>query len=173
MNPEERENSRLTLAHTMLTSLPRYGLWAEAVREFETPYGTIGFRQAAILWVLRYELLPADEMTPTGFAHFHRIQPSVVTRALSKLEHGGFIERRIDPEDTRVSRISITQQGMDISVYIEQLYVDDLLAALSPISDDEMATLTRSVHILNTIVERLELLRLGRTRRASSGARDS
>ncbi len=169
MTPEEREQSRLTLAHSMLTSLPKFGLWAETVREFDTPHGAIGFRQAAILWVLRYELLPADEMTPTGFAHFHRIQPSVVTRALAKLEHGGYIERTIDPEDTRVSRISITPQGMDISIHIEQLYIDDLLTALSPISDDDIAALRRTVVTLNTIAERLDLLRLGRTRRASQG----
>lgn len=173
MTPDERDASRLDLAHSMLNSLPRFGRWAESVREFETPHGTIGYRQASILWVLRFELLPPDEMTPTGFAHFHRVQPSVVTRALSKLEHAGFVERTIDVQDTRVSRISITPQGTAISVYIEQLYLDDLLCALEPVSDTEIATLHQAVAFLNDIAERLELLRLGRTRRAANGGDES
>ncbi len=170
MTAPEQETARLSLAHTMLNSLPRFGRWAEMVREFETPYGTIGYRQAGILWVLRFGLLPPEEMTPTGFAHFHRVQPSVVTRALAKLEHGGFIERTTDPDDTRVSRISITPQGTAISVYVEQLYIDDLLAALAPVSDCDIGGLLEAVATLDTIVERLELLRLGRTRRAPAFA---
>jgi DNA-binding MarR family transcriptional regulator len=169
MTPEEREQSRVALAHIMLTSLPRFGEWAESVREFVTPFGTIGYRQAAILWALRYELLPPQEMTPTGFATFHRIQPSVVTRALAKLEHGGFIERTTDRADTRVSRISITPQGTEISLYIEQLYIGDLLTAIEPVSDDDIPALRQSVETLNAIIERLDLLRLGRTRRAPVG----
>lgn len=172
MSPDERERSRLALAYSMLTSLPKYGHWAESVREFQTPYGAIGYRQAAILWVLRHNLLPPDEMTPTGFAHLHRVQPSVVTRALAKLEQGGFIERTIDLEDTRVSRIAITPQGSEISVYIEKLYVEELLTALAPISDDEIALLRQSVETLNAIAEQLDLLRLGRTRRAGLSAGD-
>jgi DNA-binding MarR family transcriptional regulator len=166
MIAEEREPSRLSLAFTMLTALPRFGLWAEGVREFETPYGTIGYRQAAILWILRYELLPPNEMTPSGFACFHRVQPSVVTRALAKLEHAGFIERHTDPDDSRVSRISITSQGMAISVFIEQIYMDDLIAALAPVPDAEIEALRQSVETLNQVVVRLELLRLGRSARA-------
>ena len=170
MTGNERNYARLSLAHTMLNSLPRFGRWAESVSEFKTPYGTIGYRQAGILWVLRFELLPPDEMTPTCLAHFHRVQPSVITRALAKLEHGGYIERSVDQDDTRVSRISITPLGTQISVYIEQLYIDDLLTALSPVSDGDIATLQDAVATLNGIAERLELLRLSRTRRAPATA---
>jgi DNA-binding MarR family transcriptional regulator len=166
MTADEREHARLSLAHTMLSSLPRFGRWAESVSEFKTPHGTIGYRQAGILWVLRFALLPPDEMTPTCLAHFFRVQPSVITRALAKLEHGGFITRSIDLDDTRVSRISITPQGTAISVYVEQLYIDDLLAALAPVSDCDIDGLLEAVATLDIIVERLEMLRLGRTRRA-------
>lgn len=166
MPTDELAQSRLALAKIMLDALPRFGQWADTVREFDTPYGTIGNRQAAILWVLRNELLPPEGMTPTGFAHLHRVQPSVVTRALAKLEHAGFIERTIDVHDSRVSHISITPQGRSISAFIEQLYIDDLLAALCPVPDDDLATLHRSVAILNDVAERLDLLRVGRTKRA-------
>jgi DNA-binding MarR family transcriptional regulator len=166
MDGAPRVESRRNLAFAMLTQLPKYGIWAESMREFETPYGTIGYRQAAILWVLRYQLLAPDEMTPTGFASFHRIQPSVVTRALAKLEQSGFIERTIDPADTRVSHISITEVGTAISRYIEQLYMDDLLTALVIVPDAQLGELERSVALLNRIVDDLDQRRLGRTRRA-------
>ncbi len=169
MTDERRDASRLALARMMLDALPRFGHWADSMREFETPFGAIGYRQAAILWVLRYQLLPPDEMTPTGFANFFRIQPSVVTRALAKLECGGYIARTIDPQDTRVSRIAITPAGHAISVHIERLYVDDLLCALAPIDDAEIDQLQASVELLSSIAERLDLLHLGRTQRAPSG----
>jgi DNA-binding MarR family transcriptional regulator len=151
----------------MLDALPRFGQWADTVREFETPYGTIGYRQAAILWVLRYELLPAHEMTPTGFATFFGVQPSVVTRALAKLEQSGFVERSIDAQDTRVSRIAMTTSGRAISVFVERIYVDDLLAALEPISEDEVARLHQAIETLDEIAGRLDLLRIGRSKRTS------
>jgi DNA-binding MarR family transcriptional regulator len=166
MTAEPRETSRRALAFAMLTQLPRFGIWAESVREFDTPFGTIGYRQASILWVLRFELLPRELMTPTGFATFHRIQPSVVTRALAKLEQHGFIQRAIDPVDTRVSHISITEAGIAISQYIEQLYIDDLLAALAIVPDAELCELERSVAVLSRIVDDLDERRLRRTRRA-------
>lgn len=172
MTHNQRDEPRLALARSMLDSLPKFGHWAEAVREFDTPHGAIGYRQAAILWVLRYGLLPPEEMTPTGFAHFFRVQPSVVTRALAKLECGGYVTRATDRRDTRVSRIAITPQGEAISIAVEQLYVDDLLSALGPISDAEIAQLQASVETLNSIAERLDLLHLGRTQRAPTAPRE-
>lgn len=172
MTPDRWDDSRLTLSYAMLNSLPKFGQWADTVREFETAHGTIGYRQAAILWAMRYELLPPHEMTPTGFAKLHHVQPSVITRALAKLEHAGFVERTINPHDTRVSHISITAQGTAISQSIEQLYLDDLRYALEAVSDEEIATLQQSVVTLNQIADKLDLLRRGRTRRSSTDWND-
>lgn len=171
MTSDEWAQSRFTLARTMLNALPRFGQWADTMREFNTPFGTIGYRQASILWVLRYELIPRSEMTPTGFATFFRVQPSVVTRALAKLEHGEFIVRSIDSHDTRVSHIAISPKGTEISVYIEQLYIDDLMQALCSVPDEDIEALHQSVDTLATVADRLELLHVQRTRRASTSAR--
>lgn len=166
MPDDVREPDRPALAFAMLTQLPRFGNWAEGVREFETPYGTIGYRQASILWILRYGLLPADELTPSGFAIFFRIQPSVVTRALAKLEQSGFIDRSTDKYDTRVCHIGITDAGEEISRYIERLFMDDLLCAMSDIPDDELAGMHHALALLDQIALSLEERRLSRTRRA-------
>lgn len=158
------------LAHAMLTALPKFGIWAQTMREFQTPYGTIGYRQASILWVIRYRLLPPDEMTPTSFASFHRIQPSVVTRALAKLEQGGFICRTVDPADTRVSRIDITETGTLISQYIEEIYMAELLAVLDPLTAEQHHALACAMPVLDAIADDLDRRRLGRTRRAGSSS---
>jgi DNA-binding MarR family transcriptional regulator len=162
---EDSSVDRRSLAFEMLTKLPRFGNWAESMREFETPYGTIGYRQAAILWYIRYQLLPPTELTPTGFATAFRVQPSVITRALTKLEQHGFITRSIDPQDTRVSHIAMTESGAAISIYIEQLYVDDLLDAMSGIPDEQLPELERSLVLLDQIAVRLEQRRESRMRR--------
>ena len=165
------EGAGYALARSILTSLPKFGVWANTVREFATPHGTIGYRQAAILWALRYELLPQSDITPTGLAAFFRIQPSVVTRALAKLEASGFIERAVDPRDTRVSRILITEPGRAVSNYIEQLYIDDILDSTAQLDDAQIDSLKEAVAVLDDIADDLDRKHLGRTRRGPNTCR--
>ncbi len=164
----EEDEERHEVAFAMLTQLPKFGVWAEAIREFATPYGTLGYRQASVLWAIRHGLLLPEELTPTGFATYFRIQPSVVTRALAKLEQSGFIVRSVDAHDTRVSHIATTEAGAAISRYIEQLYIDDLLSTLDDLSDDQLAELKRSLALLDRIADQLDRQRLSRTRRAAT-----
>ena len=154
---------RAELARRMITTLPRFGSWANSIREFQTPYGTVGFRQAAILWVIRHGLLPEDELTPTRLAAFFRVQPSAITRALARLEASGLIERTVDPADSRSVRISITGKGRQISEYVEALFVDDILDSLSVLGDEEVACLRRCLGLLAAIATDLERKRAERT----------
>lgn|GEM_PF-2026924 len=155
MTDQEREQ----LALRMVTSLPRFGLWATAMRDFETPFGKLGFRQMAILWSLRYDLTPGQEMTPSKLAELNGVQPSVITRALDKLEHGGFITRAIDQHDHRSFHIVITQKGKDVGVYVERLYIDDITGSMAALDDDQIAELARNVEIIDDIVTNLEAQR--------------
>jgi DNA-binding MarR family transcriptional regulator len=161
MSDQERER----LAFRMVTSLPKYSNWATTFRDFDTPYGKLGFRQMAILWMLRYEHLPADEITPTRIAAHHHVQPSVVTRALDKLVEGGYITRTHDEVDRRRINIAITDKGREASLYVERLYIDELTDSMSSLDDDQIAELAANVEILDDIVTNLEQRRTeGRTR---------
>jgi hypothetical protein len=67
-----------------------------------------------------------------------------------------------------VSRISITEQGDAISRYIEQLYIEDLLAAIDQIPDEKLDDLAESIAMLDQIADTLEQRRLNRTRRGKT-----
>ena len=152
MNERERYN----LALQMVSELPKWGQWATGFRDFETPWGKVGFRQLAILWALRYEQIPQSEFSPSRLAQLHDVQPSVITRALARLEAGQFIERKRDPNDGRSYRIVMTERGRELSVYVEKLYVDDITSAFARYSDDDLEMLRSSIAKLTQIVSQLE-----------------
>lgn len=164
------ETDRSNLAKKMVGTLPKYGAWANSVREFETPFGTLGFRQAAVLWVLRHQMLPGPEATPTRLARFFGVQPSVMSRALSKLEASGFTVRSTDESDSRISRITITESGTAVSEYVEQLYVDDMIGSTAILTETQVAEMMRCVELLNVIVDDLEKKRVNRSRRGTNPA---
>lgn len=148
------------LAAQMVHTLPGWGLWAIDVRDFETPYGRIGFRQASILWVLRNEAIKEIERTPTGIAKHFGVQNSAITRAVDKLEQGGYLVREVAFEDRRRHYLVLTQKGADISEWIERLYTAPLQEALNELGDDEMAALGTQVDVLEKLLSRIRNLPL-------------
>src|ERR671931_2935394 len=50
-------------------------------------------------------------LTPSRLAEIERIQRPTVTRLLATLEKDGLVQRAADPEDGRVSIVSITREG--------------------------------------------------------------
>lgn len=149
------DDQRLELARRIIVTLPKFGTWANAIRDFETPYGKLGFRQLAILWAIRHNLIPDDELSPTTLAHQQEVRPSVITRALSRLEEGGFLERTMHAHDRRRINLTLTPKGMDVSVYVEKLYLDEILAAMGDPSTEQVARLLASISTLDAIAERL------------------
>lgn len=143
------------LATLMVHTLPGWGLWATDVRDFQTPFGSIGFRQASILWVLRYEELPESERTPTGLARHFGVQNSAITRAVDKLVAGGFVTRMAAPHDRRVQILTITETGQQISVFIEQLYTAPLQGVLEELGEDERSRLSEQLDVLFGVLQRI------------------
>jgi DNA-binding MarR family transcriptional regulator len=132
----------------MVLTLPGFGLWAAAIRDFETPYGSAGIRQLEVLYMLRHELLPPTKPTATALAERFGIQRSVVTRILAKLESAGYIIREPDQRDGRAWQIIITENGRNLSDYVEREYFKEMEAALGDISVGDVACLERCLNIL-------------------------
>lgn len=143
------------LAARMVQTLPSWGVWAVDVRDFKTPYGSIGFRQASILWVLRYRKVPDVERTPTGIAKYFGIQNSAITRAVDKLEQGGYLVREIAFEDRRRHYLVPTQKGEDISMWIERLFTEPLQSVLDELSHEEIAALDMQIDKLFAILQKV------------------
>ena len=148
--------SRTELARYMVATLPAFGHWANSFRDFDTPYGKVGFRQLSVLWAIRYRLIPDDDVSPSRLAEFHDVQRSVITRALAKLESAGFVVRTSDSHDKRRAHIEITQRGRRLSEFVEDLYTREMLASMSFLNDNQIAELRRNVETLGKIVNDLE-----------------
>lgn len=147
---------RRRLAERMAVVLPRFGHWANGFREVSTPHGRVGYRQFSVLWLLRFELLPREELTPTRLADYFDVQPSVMTRCLAKLEAAGLIDRRGDPVDRRRVHISITQSGREVSDYVQSVFTRDMMASMAFLDDMRVGELGRNIETLDTIASDLE-----------------
>ena len=61
-----------------------------------------------------------DGITQTELAESVMIQPATVTNMLQRLERGGFVERRPDIEDQRISRVYTTEKGRDMEEAVQE-----------------------------------------------------
>lgn len=165
------DSARSQLAWQVVAYLPKFGHWAASFRDFDTPYGRVGYRQAGILWVLRYELVPAEEVSPIRLAAYFMVQPSVITGALAKLEAAGLVARTADPKDSRIARIAITEKGRLLSEYVEAFFEDEVRASLEGLDGEELAELQRSVETLGRLADVLLRRRVEKlTRRGLRGS---
>ena len=61
-----------------------------------------------------------EGITQTELAENVKIQPATVTNMLQRLERGGFVERRADTEDQRISRVYTTEKGSNLEHAVQQ-----------------------------------------------------
>jgi DNA-binding MarR family transcriptional regulator len=146
---------RAQLARALVLVLPSFGRWASQIRDFETPYGHAGQRQLEALYMLRHELLEPNTPAATALADYFQIQRSVVTRVLAKLEQAGYIRRTADPRDARAQRIVVTEQGRQLSDFVEQEYFKEMQAALGELPSDDLVCLERAVTLLEGVAQEL------------------
>lgn len=63
------------------------------------------------------------------------VKPATITVTLQRMEKAGFIERRSDPDDLRLSRVFLTDQGTSIRADVEralQQLEDQFFAGFTP-----------------------------------------
>ncbi len=163
VNPRE-------LAQRMLKVLPRFAMMIDATREFDTPHGTVGYRQLSVMYLLRYHLIPTDNVSPSMLAEFYNIKPSVVTRVLAKLEDHGLIVRRPNRSDGRSFHVDLTDKGHEVSVYVEELYLEWMQEALAVIGTAELTKFRETLEQLNRLADELEAGLRRRQHELRSGA---
>ena len=61
-----------------------------------------------------------EGITQTELAENLMIQPATVTNMLQRLEREGFVERRPDSEDQRISRVYTTEKGRDMEGVVQE-----------------------------------------------------
>ncbi|HEV2529857.1 MAG TPA: MarR family transcriptional regulator [Thermomicrobiales bacterium] len=161
---EPADQQRRQLAGRMMQVLPFFGSWTDSVRDQRFGSSNLGHRQIQILYTLRHGLLATDDVTPSALATLFGVQPSVITRVLSRLESSGHITRTVDPRDARSQFIRITPEGYDVSVAVERYYLDSMIESMAFLTDEDLPVLEECMAKLSRIAIGLE-----NRRRASVG----
>lgn len=157
---DEHDDQRVNLANELVITLPAFGRWVSSIWNSETPFGRVSHRQVAILWLLRKRhFMSGLAATASNFAEILSVRKSVVTRVLASLESGGFITRVNVPDDARSQLIELTERGYDLSVYIEEIFFQEMMGSIDFVSDEEIALLFRVVPLLKRISVNLERAR--------------
>ena len=58
----------------------------------------------------------------TELARRLQVQPATITKMLQRMEKAGFVERRPDPDDQRVSRVYLTDAGRAVRADVQQVW---------------------------------------------------
>lgn len=95
----------------------------------------------------------AGETTVTAIAKAVFVSPSTVVGILDRLQHRGLVERSRDLGDRRVVRVRPTQAAFDLLKAAPSPLQDGLAEALDQLSEQEQATIARS---LKRIVDLME-----------------
>ncbi len=71
--------------------------------------------------VLRH-LWDCEGITQTELAERMHITPATLTKMLQRMEKAGFVQRRPDPADQRVSRVYLTEAGKNVKSQVEGVF---------------------------------------------------
>jgi DNA-binding MarR family transcriptional regulator len=86
--------------------------------------------------------------TPGGLVRDLGLNPAAVSRALTKLARAGLIERRIDPDDSRRSRVELTKRGRRTTAAIAARIRPGLAQRLQRLEPNRIETLLESLETL-------------------------
>ena len=98
-------------------------------------------------------------MTPRELAVYEQVQPPTVTRLMKALEHADLVTRRIHPTDRRQLILELTPAGNELLGAATKVTDHWLTTHLADLTDDERATLTTAIPIINKIVNASCLVR--------------
>jgi len=93
-----------------------------------------------------------EGMTHSELAEHLHVHPATVTNGLRRMERAGFLERRSDPDDQRVSRVYLTEAGREIRGAVERIWAELEEETLEGFSNEEREVLER---LLGRIYENL------------------
>jgi DNA-binding MarR family transcriptional regulator len=114
------------------------------VRAFERYTGT-----AVIRWRVLNLLHKAGQQTQKQICHSTELDGWTVTRTVKALEEEGYVTRRADPRDNRLTQVQLTAKGQALYLAIEGRRGDFMAHALQGLSQKEQ-------HLLDDLLVRIE-----------------
>jgi DNA-binding MarR family transcriptional regulator len=89
------------------------------------------------------QLWDHNGMTLSQLAEKMCVQPSTITKMLARMEKAGLVERRMDAEDSRVSRVYLTEQSQYLQNAVEQAWDNLEERTIANFSTEERILLRR------------------------------
>ncbi|TFG72998.1 MAG: MarR family transcriptional regulator [Anaerolineales bacterium] len=105
--------------------------------------------QPPVLFALWHQ----DGLTHSELAHHLNVKPATITRMIQRMEKTGFVEKRPDADDQRVSRVFLTAAGYEIRHKVNQIFAQmesEIFGAFTP---QEHATLSGFLHRISRNLE--------------------
>jgi DNA-binding MarR family transcriptional regulator len=84
-----------------------------------------------------------EGITHSELAEQLHVRPATITNALKRMERTGFVERRQDAEDQRVSRVYLTEAGRNIRGAVEGVWRELEAQTFAGFSSEERALLNQ------------------------------
>jgi DNA-binding MarR family transcriptional regulator len=84
-----------------------------------------------------------EGLTHAELARRLRVRPATVTKMIQRMEKSGFVERRPDPADQRLSRVYLTEAGRSVQVEVRQVWRTLEKEAFAGLAGDERVQLRR------------------------------
>ena len=82
-----------------------------------------------------------DGMTHTELGELLHVRPATVTNRVKHMERAGFVERRPDESDRRISRVNLTQAGHEIQGQVQAIWQGFEAQVFDRFSPEESALL--------------------------------
>jgi DNA-binding MarR family transcriptional regulator len=93
-----------------------------------------------------------EGLTHTDLAKRLRVQPATITKMIQRMEKAGFVERRPDPQDERVSRVYLTEAGRAVQADVRDVWHTLEREAFAYLTEEQRAQLR---HLLLQIRDNL------------------
>jgi len=86
---------------------------------------------------LLFALWDGDGKTHKELSIRLNVQPATITKMVQRMEQNGFVERKPDANDQRVSRVFLTQKGIEIQEKVKQLFLQIEMDEIEGFSKEE------------------------------------
>ncbi len=103
---------------------------------------------AGMKWFLLTVLARSDGLSQGEFTQRYELDPSRVTRTAQSLEGDGLIRRERDPEDNRLMRMYLTQEGREVLRRLPEINDELRRRVHSVLSEEEFEELRRMLGLL-------------------------
>ena len=88
-------------------------------------------------------LCAEEGLTHSELAHLLHVKPPTITHMIQRMERAGFVQRRPDPTDERVSRVYLTDAGRAIQDEIRRVFRELEAEVFAGFSPEEQVLLRR------------------------------